>query len=126
MSSPAAGDVAAVGRDAYLAYRAGFRALTRGARRPYEAAGGAGAPRGAGVRLYLYASCRNRALERLRGSLGERFQDRELWRAANRAYARALVQQGDAEMAETFFNSVCRRVFAHVGVDPRLEFVHPA
>jgi isocitrate dehydrogenase kinase/phosphatase len=125
-TTPAAADVAGVVHEAYLAYRDGFSGFTARARAHFETADWHGAQQGSSERLDLYGACRNRALERLRESLGERFQDRELWRAANRAYARALGGEGDADLAETFFNSVSRRVFAHVGVDPRLEFVYPA
>src|SRR5207245_10081853 len=31
----------------------------------------------------------------------------------------------DCGIAETFFNSVTRRIFTTVGVDPLVEFVHP-
>src|SRR5262249_51927138 len=33
--------------------------------------------------------------------------------------------RGDRELAETFFNSVTRRIFSTVGVDPAIEFVEP-
>ena len=125
-TSPAADDVAAVVREAYIAYLEGFHGFTARARAYFETADWQGAQRGSSERLDLYGTCRNQALDRLRERLGERFQDRELWRAANRAYARALSGQGDAELAETFFNSISRRVFAHVGVDSAIEFVHPA
>ena len=77
-------------------------------------------------RLDLYGSCLDEALGRLRKRLGDRFHDRPLWRAANKVYARGLPGRPDAELAETFFNSVTRRVFATEGVDPAVEFVHPA
>jgi isocitrate dehydrogenase kinase/phosphatase len=38
-------------------------------------------------------------------------------------YAKCITARNDRELAETFFNSITRRVFATVGVDPQIEFV---
>ena len=122
----AAPDGAAIVRDAFDAYREGFRAFTARARAHFEAGDWLAAQRDSAERLDLYGSCLASALGRLRSRLGERFHERPLWRAANKVYARGLPGRKDAELAETFFNSVTRRVFATEGVDPAVEFVHPA
>jgi isocitrate dehydrogenase kinase/phosphatase len=122
----AAPDGAAIVRDAFDAYREGFRAFTARARAHFETGDWLAVQRHSAERLDLYGSCLNEALGRLRLRLGNRFHDRPLWRAANKVYARGLPGRRDAELAETFFNSVTRRVFATEGVDPAVEFVHPA
>jgi isocitrate dehydrogenase kinase/phosphatase len=38
-------------------------------------------------------------------------------------YSGLIAERDDWEVAETFFNSTTRRIFATVGVDPRIEFV---
>ncbi len=38
-------------------------------------------------------------------------------------YTRMIILRNDLELAETFFNSVTRRLFVTVGVDPRIEFI---
>lgn len=38
-------------------------------------------------------------------------------------YSGLIANRDDWELAETFFNSVTRRIFATVGVDPQIEFV---
>ena len=38
-------------------------------------------------------------------------------------YSRGIAGYGDFEIAETFFNSITRRIFATVGVDPGCEYV---
>jgi isocitrate dehydrogenase kinase/phosphatase len=126
MQVTAAGDAAALVREAFLAHREEFRAFTARARVHFEAADWHAAQRDSAERLDLYGRCLAGALERLRDRLGERFPEKALWRATSRAYAHGLPAQPDAELAETFFNSVTRRVFAHAGVDPAIEFVHPA
>ncbi len=122
----AAPDGAAIVREAFDAYREGFRAFTARARAHFEAGDWLAVQRDSAERLDLYGSCLDEALGRLRKRLGDRFHDRPLWRAANKVYARGLPGRRDAELAETFFNSVTRRVFATEGVDPAVEFVHPA
>ena len=122
----AAPDGAAIVRDAFDAYREGFRAFTARARAHFEAGAWLAAQRDSAERLDLYGACLAEALDRLQRRLGERFPDRPLWRAANKVYARGLPGRPEVELAETFFNSVTRRVFATEGVDPAIEFVHPA
>jgi isocitrate dehydrogenase kinase/phosphatase len=39
------------------------------------------------------------------------------------AFSAYVQGRADSELAETFFNSVTRRIFTTVGVDPRIEFV---
>ena len=122
----AARDGAATIEEAFEAYREGFRRFTVRARSHFESADWRAAQRDSAERLDLYGACLGDALESLRTRLGERFHDRALWRAANEAYALNLPGRPDVELAETFFNSVTRRVFATAGVDPSVEFVHPA
>ena len=121
----AAPDGAAIVRDAFDAYREGFRAFTARARTHFEAGDWLAVQRDSAERLDLYGSCLAEALDRLGKRLGDRFHERPLWRAANKVYARGLPGRPDVDLAETFFNSVTRRVFATEGVDPAVEFVHP-
>ena len=50
-------------------------------------------------------------------------QGEELWPAIKLAYIRSLYQHLQPEYAETFFNSVTRKVFTTVGVRGEREFV---
>ena len=47
---------------------------------------------------------------------------RGIWVDARHHFANAIAWRPDSELAETFFNSVTRRVFTMVGVDDDLEF----
>jgi isocitrate dehydrogenase kinase/phosphatase len=47
---------------------------------------------------------------------------RDVWVQARHGYAQSIAWRSDSELAETFFNSVSRRVFTMVGVDDDLEF----
>jgi isocitrate dehydrogenase kinase/phosphatase len=122
----AAGDAALHVREAFLAYREGFARFTGRARDAFARADWAALRRGSTERLDLYGACLDSALARLRPLLAERIHERPLWHAANRAYAATVAALPDAELAQTFFNSVTRRVFATAGVDPGIEFVELA
>ena len=116
-------DVAWIVADAFAGYREGFRGFTARARDHFAAADWSAAATASVERLDLYGRCLAEALERLRARLGDAFDEREAWRAANAAYAGHLSSLPDPELAETFFNSVTRRVFSTAGVDPAIEFV---
>ena len=122
----AARDGAGLVREAFLAYREGFARSTARARDSFARADWAALRRDSSERLDLYGACLAGALDGLRARLGERVHERPLWHAANRAFAQAVAGLPDAELAQTFFNSVTRRVFATAGVDPAIEFVELA
>lgn len=76
------------------------------------------------LRLNLYSTVVDQTetdiLERLR----DRILEQKIWTAAKAAYAIRIADRDDGELAETFFNSVTRRIFSTVGVNRRIEFVH--
>ena len=49
----------------------------------------------------------------------------ELWPAIKSLYAQAFEHRQNAEIAYTFFNSVYRKTFNPVGIDPLLTFIDP-
>ncbi len=55
--------------------------------------------------------------------LGEQAANAELWLAIKHAYANLIARRRDPELAETYFNSVSRRILNTVGVNQRVEFV---
>ena len=48
---------------------------------------------------------------------------RQTWIDAQRRYVELVTDRGDMELAETFYNSVTRRLFGVVGLDRELEFI---
>ena len=75
-------------------------------------------------RLNLYATVVNRTEIDIRSLLEDRIADEALWAAAKADYAARITGLDDRELAETFFNSVTRRIFGTVGVNRQIEFVH--
>ncbi len=59
----------------------------------------------------------------LHAILGGDVLDVRLWLAIKHMYASLIARRRNLELAETFFNSVTRRILGTVGVDERIEFV---
>ncbi len=99
-----------------------FREITRRARKRFERADWDGIRRDTVRRLDLYERMIGDALDALRQQLEEELSDRELWMAIKSAYWREVLGRDDFELAQTFFNSLTRRVFPHDGVDPTIDY----
>ncbi len=111
---------------AFDGYEAAFRRLTRKARVRFEERDWAGAGRDAVERLELYSESLDQTLRELRELLGPRTRGRTTWRGLKASFQHLIRARADRELAETFFNSVTRRIFSTVGVDADVEFVHLA
>jgi isocitrate dehydrogenase kinase/phosphatase len=100
-----------------------FRRVTRRALTRFEDRDWAGMQQDATDRLDVYSGRVGASVTELRRLVGARLEDRSLWSAMREAYSALIAQRDDWELAETYFNSVTRRVFTTVGVDPAVEFV---
>ena len=100
-----------------------FREITARARGRFEACDWQGTQLDAGERLELYGRGVSELVEQVRELLGEGVYDHLAWREMRRVYARMIAGRRDLELAETFFNSVTRRIFSTVGVNHDIEFV---
>lgn len=109
---------------AFEAFHAEFQGITRRAARRFAAREFAQHQADAADRLLLHRRCVEScvsAVKPLLESFGDERQ-REVWVEARSEYAQSIAWRNDSELAETFFNSVSRRVFTMVGVDDDLEF----
>ena len=75
-------------------------------------------------RLNLYATVVDQTETALCSLLADRVTQPAIWSAAMSDYAARITVREDRELAETFFNSVSRRIFGTVGVNRMIEFVH--
>jgi isocitrate dehydrogenase kinase/phosphatase len=114
---------AAIIEDAFLSYIKAFQRFTLQARLRFEARDWLGAAQDAADRLDVYASIVVRTVDHLHDLLDVHTRDKATWRAMKAAYLDRVNDRTDSELAETFFNSITRRVFTTVGVDSDLEFV---
>jgi isocitrate dehydrogenase kinase/phosphatase len=100
-----------------------FNAVTRRARSRFELRDWKGAAADATERLDLYGREIDEIEGGVRAMLGPRLNDRLVWAGMKAVYSGLIAGRTDWELAETFFNSVTRRIFTTVGVDSNIEFV---
>ena len=110
-------------RVAFERYRDEFGAITKRARRRFETRDWRAGQRDATERLVLYRRVVDAVVEELRGLLGDQLEETPLWKRMKAIYTERIATFPDAELAETFFNSITRHVFTTVGVDPDIEYV---
>jgi isocitrate dehydrogenase kinase/phosphatase len=73
-------------------------------------------------RLSLYHEVVYATIDELESLLGDRLHGVKLWQATRRGYSRRIAGDRSAELAETFYNSVNRRIFGTKGVNPQIEY----
>ncbi len=121
--STLASRAASVIRDGFEVYESEFNRISRRARSCFEQRDWKGAHQDALARLDLRARILARVVEWVRQLLGNSVSDRDLWSMMKVEFSALIAQRTDWQFGETFFNSVTRRIFATVGVDPGIEFV---
>jgi isocitrate dehydrogenase kinase/phosphatase len=99
------------------------RAVTHRVRQRFERSDWLGIRQDTVDRLSLHARSIAHTCDALREQLGDRLTERAVWGALKESYYRAVLGRNDYELALTFFNSLARKVFTHVGVDPSIDFV---
>jgi isocitrate dehydrogenase kinase/phosphatase len=106
-------------------YQHRFSEITRRARMRFEERDWPGMQADAAARLELYGDVVARVVDELRQLFVVQIQNRSLWAEMRELYGAMIMGREDREIAETFFNSITRRIFATVGVNPGIEFVNP-
>ena len=104
-------------------YEARFDEITRRARDRFLARDWRGSYQDAAERLRLYSVVLDDLANRVEALMGSRLRTRAIWSATKAVYSSLIAQSVRWEVAESFFNSLTRRVFATEGVDQAIEFV---
>ncbi len=104
-------------------YEREFQAITRRAKVRFELRDWHGLQHDALERLELYPRVIAHCVAGIRELLDFAVKDKKLWATMKSAYVELIWCCEDIELAETFFNSVSRRIFTTIGVDPRIEFL---
>lgn len=112
----------AIGR-AFDRFQRKFASITDRAATRFEQRDAAGMQRDAAERLAVYGQIVDEATGDIHELLQERVEDKAIWTGAKAVYSGLITDRDDFELAETFFNSVTRKIFTTVGVDPLVEFV---
>jgi isocitrate dehydrogenase kinase/phosphatase len=109
--------------DAFTLYQRSFKRIMQCAKGRFEQRDWRGHERDSVARLDLYKRVVDRAVYDTRNLLGQHVRTRGMWAEMRAAFSDLIAGRVDIELAETFFNSITRRIFATVGVDPGIEFV---
>ena len=110
-------------RNAFRDYETRFDEITRRGRDRFLARDWRGSYDDAAERLHLYSRVLDGLTNRITGLMGRRLGERAIWQATKAVYSSLIAQSIRFEIAESFFNSLTRRVFATEGVDQAIEFV---
>lgn len=108
---------------AFDTFHARFKTITRRARARFEGRDWLGLRADATERLDLYREIVDLTVQQTRHLLGDQLHDKLVWAGMKAVYSSLIADRDDWELAETFFNSITRRIFSTVGVDPTIEFV---
>lgn len=103
-------------------YQRRFAEITLRARRRFEERDWPGIRADSVERMDLYEKVLTEVAIDLEQILRERLQDRGLWLEIKAAFPALVKNRHDDEMAETFFNSVTRKVLSTIGLDRELEY----
>src|ERR1043166_3888093 len=104
-------------------YEGRFDEITSRARTRFLARDWRGSFDDAKERLLVYSQAPNELVPRITTLLAERLHNHLVWSATKAVYSSLIARSPRWEVAETFFNSVTRRVFVTKGVDQSIEFV---
>jgi isocitrate dehydrogenase kinase/phosphatase len=118
-----AGRAAATIFTAFADYNDSFRKITQRAQRRFEMREWQLGQRDAVERIELYDHRVERCLAGLVGMLGRHIAEEATWNAARAEFSLLTAERPDRQFYATFFNSLTRKVFATIGVNPAVEFV---
>ncbi|HMQ54771.1 MAG TPA: bifunctional isocitrate dehydrogenase kinase/phosphatase [Anaerolineae bacterium] len=109
--------------DGFETYMRRFHEITRRAKIRFENRDWAGMQVDAAERLEMQEQAVTQTVNQVGELLEGRSDERLVWASVKAVYSGLIARQDNWELAETFFNSVSRRVFPRSGVDPQLDFV---
>lgn len=106
----------------FIDYRQQFKAITRQVKPCFEAADWLAIQCLAAERIDLYDVMVDQIDQQVRAAIND-ISDPELWRSVKAHYTRLIVLRDDAELSETFYNSVYCRLFDHRQITDQQMFI---
>ena len=109
------------------AFNDAFRAVTRRAQLRFEQRDWPSQLRDAALRLDAYETTLDQLTHEIESTLGPTAHDQSVWVSAKKRFAVLVAKQFDIDRAETFFNSVTRKMLSTIGINREVEFfyLHP-
>ncbi len=100
-----------------------FNEITRRVKTRFENCDWHGIQADTKKRLSIYKRRVPRIARKIRRMMGESFDDVERWLGIKAAYRSMALSRHAYEIAETYYNSVCRKVIDRIGADESIMFV---
>jgi isocitrate dehydrogenase kinase/phosphatase len=122
MTEPAA-ESARLILEGFTSYQGQFREITQRAKQRFENRDWSGLQTDATERLDLYKNVVDSVVAAVHKGLQTAVDDKLIWAAMKAHYSELIADREDWDLAETFFNSITRRIFSTVGLDPNIEYV---
>jgi isocitrate dehydrogenase kinase/phosphatase len=107
----------------FYAYLRRFNEITGRSKDHFQKADWVAGREDAALRLKLYRMLNSATIDVLYEVLRQRMGDRETWHRVRGDYRVLIEEEPNWQLAETWFNSVTRKVFHTVGVDKDVEFL---
>lgn len=107
---------------AFDAYHESFKTITRRAGERFRNEDWQGIRNDAVERLEIYSRAVDRTVSEIKNMIGAAGPDEAAWRAVKTEFIEIIRDRYEYQLAETFYNSIIRRVFAVAGVNPAIEF----
>jgi isocitrate dehydrogenase kinase/phosphatase len=108
----------------FEAYQDQFKRITRRARGRFESQDWHSMQADALQRLDLYKTIIDQVVPQVEQLLGDERRQPGIWVEIKAAYTQGLYRyRNEVELALTFFNSVSRRIFTTVSINPQVEFI---
>ncbi|MDH3397074.1 MAG: bifunctional isocitrate dehydrogenase kinase/phosphatase [Acidimicrobiia bacterium] len=123
MDEPLQDRSAALIVDGFTSYQGRFMEITRRAKHRFEQRDWQGLQTDAIERLDLYMNVVDGVVADIHQKLEACVDDKSVWSAMKTRYSELIADREDWDVAETFFNSITRRIFSTVGLDPNIEYV---
>src|SRR4051812_7749788 len=108
---------------ACAAFQCQFKAITGRARERFAQRDWHGMQADSAERLDIYRRVVGQTVAETCHALADRLHDALVWASIKAVSSGLIAECDDWEIAESFFNSITRRIFTTVGVDPQIEFV---
>ncbi len=109
--------------DGFLKFWIDFKTVTSRAEFHFRNKDWAGIQSDTRDRLHLYMNKVQQLSKLLRDKLGQDRHNEELWHHIKGVFTGTIRNYRAFEVAETFYNSVCRKVFYPMGINPHIMFV---
>jgi isocitrate dehydrogenase kinase/phosphatase len=122
MTEPAAASARLI-LNGFSSYQEQFREITQRAKERFEKRDWSGLQTDATERLDLYKNVVDGVVANVHRGLGAAVDDKSVWAAMKARYSELIADREDWDLAETFFNSITRRIFSTVGLDPNIEYM---